>query len=129
MTIWILFIFLCLGIGIFANKKFNRRIWLWSILAFLFSPLFTFILLFFVEYIWNTPPEKFSRNIIDLNKLYKNGVISQQEYEFKKNSLISKLRNDKPDEFLVKIIPLVENNVLTNEDINQIKRKLYGRIN
>lgn len=128
MTIWILFILLCLAIGLFANKKFNRRWWLWSILAFLFSPLLTLFLLFFVEYIWNTLPEKFARNIIDLNKLYKNGVISQQEYEFKKNFLISKLRNDKPNEFLVKIIPLVENNVLTNEDINQIKRKLYGRI-
>jgi uncharacterized membrane protein YbhN (UPF0104 family) len=129
MTIWILFILLCLGIGLFANKKFNRRLWLWSILAFLFSPLLTLFLLFFVEYIWNTPPEKFARNIIDLNKLYKNGVISQEEYEFKKNFLISRLRNDKPDEFLVKIIPLVENNILTDEDINKIKRKLYGRIN
>jgi uncharacterized membrane protein YbhN (UPF0104 family) len=127
--IWILFILICLGIGLFANKKFNRRWWLWSILAFLFSPLLTLFLLFFIEYIWNTKPEKFSRNIIDLNKLYKNKVISQEEYEFKKNSLISKLRNDKPDEFLVKIIPLVENNVLTDEDINKIKRKLYGRIN
>jgi hypothetical protein len=36
-----LFILLCLGIGLFANKKFNRRHWLWSILAFLFSPLLT----------------------------------------------------------------------------------------
>jgi uncharacterized membrane protein YbhN (UPF0104 family) len=125
MTIWILFILLCLGIGLFANKKFNRRIWLWSILAILFSPLLTLFLLFFVEYIWNTSPEKFARNILDLNKLYKNGVISQKEYEFKKNSLISKLRNDKADEFLVKIIPLVENNILTNEDINQIKGKLW----
>jgi uncharacterized membrane protein YbhN (UPF0104 family) len=129
MTIWILFILLCLGIGLFANKKFNRRLWLWSILAFLFSPLLTLFLLFFVEYIWNTLPEKFARNIIDLNKLYKNGVISQEEYEFKKNFLISRLRNDKADEFLVKIIPLVENNILTDEDINKIKRKLYGRIN
>ncbi len=129
MTIWILFILLCLGIGLFANKKFNRRLWLWSILAFLFSPLLTLFLLFFVEYIWNTLPEKFARNIIDLNKLYKNGVISQEEYEFKKNFLISRLRNDKADEFLVKIITLVENNILTDEDINKIKRKLYGRIN
>jgi uncharacterized membrane protein YbhN (UPF0104 family) len=129
MTIWILFILLCLGIGLFANKKFNRRLWLWSILAFLFSPLLTLFLLFFVEYIWNTTPEKFSRQILDLNKLYKNGVITQEEYEFKKNSLISRLRNDKADEFLVKIIPLVENNILTDEDINKIKRKLYGRIN
>jgi uncharacterized membrane protein YbhN (UPF0104 family) len=124
----VLFILLCLGIGLFANKKFNRRWWLWSILAFLFSPLLTFILLFFIEYVWNTTPQKFSREILDLYKLNKNRVISQEEYKFKKNSLISKLRNDKPDEFLVKIIPLVENNILTNEDINKIKRKLYGRI-
>jgi uncharacterized membrane protein YbhN (UPF0104 family) len=124
----VLFILLCLGIGLFANKKFNRRWWLWSILAFLFSPLLTFILLFFIEYVWNTTPQKFSREILDLYKLNKNKVISQEEYEFKKNSLISKLRNDKPDEFLVKILPLVENNILTNEDINKIKRKLYGRI-
>jgi hypothetical protein len=126
---WILFILICLGIGLFASKKFNRRFWLWSILAFLFSPLFTIILLFIVEYWWNTTPEKFSRKIVDLDKLYKNGVISKEEYEFKKNSLISSLRNDKADEFLVKIIPLVENGVLTQEDRNQIKRKLYGRIN
>jgi hypothetical protein len=126
---WILFILICLGIGLFASKKFNRRFWLWSILAFLFSPLFTIILLFIVEYWWNTTPEKFSRKIVDLDKLYKNGVISKEEYEFKKNSLISSLRNDKADEFLVKIIPLVENNILTDEDINKIKRKLYGRIN
>jgi uncharacterized membrane protein YbhN (UPF0104 family) len=129
MLMWILFILLCLGVGIFANKKFNRRIWLWTIIAILFSPLFTIILLFFVEYLWNTSAEKFARKIMDLDKLYKNGVISKEEYEFKKNSLISSLRNDKPDEFLVKILPLVENKILTNEDINQIKRKLYGRIN
>jgi uncharacterized membrane protein YbhN (UPF0104 family) len=65
----VLFILLCLGIGLFANKKFNRRWWLWSILAFLFSPLLTFILLFFIEYVWNTTPQKFSREILDLYKL------------------------------------------------------------
>jgi uncharacterized membrane protein YbhN (UPF0104 family) len=128
MIMWLLFILLCIGIGFFANKKFNRRIWVWSIIAFLFSPLLTLILLFFIEYFWNTSAEKFSRKIMDLNKLYKNGIISQEEYEFKKNNIISKLRNDKPDEFLVKILPLVENNILTKEGINQIKRKLYGRI-
>jgi len=125
---WIIFILLCLGIGLFASKKFHRRFWLWSILAFLFSPLFTFILLYFIEYVWNKPPEKFSREILDLHKLYENRVISKEEYEFKKNSLILSLRNDKADEFLVKIIPLVENGILTQEDINQIKRKLYGRV-
>jgi len=126
---WIVFILLCLGIGLFASKKFHRRFWLWSILAFLFSPLFVFILLYLVEYVWNKPPEKFSREIIDLNKLYKNGVINEKEYEFKKNFLISNLRNDKPDEFFVKIIPLIENKILNEEDINKIKRKLYGRTN
>jgi len=126
---WILFIILCLLIGLFANKKFNRRWWVWSIVAFLFSPLFTLILLFIVEYWWNTPPEKFSREMIDLYKLYKNGIIDEKEYIFKKNFLISNLRNDKPDEFLVKIIPLIENKILNEEDINQIKRKLYGRVN
>jgi low affinity Fe/Cu permease len=126
---WILFILICLGVGIFANKKFNRRWWLWTILAILFSPLFTFILLYFIEYVWNTTPEKFSREILDLNKLYKNRIISKEEYEFNKNSLISKLRNDKPEEFLVKIVPLIQNNILTNGDINKIKRKLNGRIN
>jgi len=129
MAMWLLFILLCLGVGFFANKKFHRRFWLWSILAFLFSPLFTIILLFLVEYVWNMPPEKFARKMIDLHKLYQNGIIDEKEYVFKKNFLISNLRNDKPDEFLVKIIPLVENKILNEEEINQIKRKLYGRVN
>jgi len=129
MIIWILFILLCLGVGLFANKKFNRNFIIWSIIAFLFSPLFTIIILFFIEYIWNMPPEKFSREILDLYKLYKNNVISKEEFEYKKNLLIEKIRNDKKEEFLVKILPLIENHILNEKDINKIKRKLYGRIN
>jgi len=124
---WILFGLICMGVGFFAYKKFNRNFWIWSFIAFLLSPLFTIILLFILEYIINTTPEKFSRQIMDLHKLYKNGIISSDEYEMKKAMLINSIKNNKKDEFLIKIIPLVENGILTNEDIEVIKRRLDGR--
>ena len=126
---WILFGLVCMGVGFFAYKKFNRNFWIWSFIAFLISPLFTIVLLFILEYIINTTPEKFSREIMDLHKLYKNGIISFDEYNMKKASIIYSIKTTKKDEFLVKIVPLVENGILNNEDIEQIKRRLYGRIN
>jgi hypothetical protein len=126
---WILFGLVCMGVGFFAYKKFNRNFWIWSFVAFLISPLFTIILLLILEYIINTTPEKFSRQIMDLHKLYKNGIISLDEYNFKKANIINSIRTTKKDEFLVKIVPLVENGILTNEDIDEIKRRLYGRVN
>jgi len=128
MTI-LLFIVLCFGVGLFANKKFNRNLLIWSLIAFLFSPLFAILILLFIEYVYYTSPEKFSRKIMDLYKLRKNKILSEDEYQFKKNILISSIRNDKKEEFLVKITPLVENNILTDEDIENIKRRLYGRVN
>ena len=128
MTI-LLFIVLCFGVGLFANKKFNRNLLIWSLIAFLFSPLFAILILLFLEYVYYTSPENFSRKIMDLYKLRKDNILSEDEYEFKKNILISSIRNDKKEEFLVKITPLVENNILTDEDIENIKRRLYGRVN
>jgi len=124
---WILFGLVCMGVGFFAYKKFNRNFWIWSFIAFLISPLFTIILLLILEYIINTTPEKFSRKMIDLHKLYKNGIISSDEYEIKKAMLINSLRVSNKEDFLVKIVPLIENNVLRNEDIEMIKRRLDGR--
>ena len=128
MTI-LLFIVLCFGVGLFANKKFNRNLLIWSLIAFLFSPLFAILILLFIEYVYYTSPEKFSRKIMDLYKLRKNKILSEDEYQFKKNILISSIRNGKKEEFLVKITPLVENSILTDEDIENIKRRLYGRVN
>ena len=128
MTI-LLFIVLCFGVGLFANKKFNRNLLIWSLIAFLFSPLFAILILLFLEYVYYTSPENFSRKIMDLYKLRKNNILSEDEYQFKKNILISSIRNDKKEEFLVKITPLVENNILTDENIENIKRRLYGRVN
>jgi len=125
---WILFGLICMGVGFFAYKKFNRNFWIWSFIAFLLSPLFTIILLFIIEYIINTTPENFSRKIMDLYKLYKNGIISQEEFEYKKNILISSLKTSQKEQFLVRILPLIENHILTQEDIENIKRRFYGRI-
>ena len=125
---WILFGLICMGVGFLASAKFNRNFWIWSFIAFLLSPLLTIILLLILEYIINTTPENFSRKMLDLYKLYKNNIITKEEFEFKKNILISSIKTNKKDEFLVKILPLVENNVLTQEDIANIKRRLYGRI-
>ncbi len=120
---WILFILLCLAVGWFANKKFNRNFFIWSLVAFLFSPLLTVILLFILDYIY-TNPEKFSREMMDLYKLYQNGIISQEEFENKKQNLINSIKTNQKEQFLVKILPLVENHILTNEDIENIKRRL-----
>jgi len=120
---WILFILLCLAVGWFANKKFNRNFFIWSLVAFLFSPLLTVILLFILDYIY-TNPEKFSREMMDLYKLYQNGIISQEEFEMKKENLINSIKTNQKEQFLVKILPLVENHILTNEDIENIKRRL-----
>ena len=128
MTI-LLFIVLCFGVGLFANKKFNRNLLIWSLIAFLFSPLLAVLILLFIEYVYYTSPENFSRKIMDLYKLRKNKILSEDEYQFKKNILISSIRNGKKEEFLVKITPLVENSILTDEDIENIKRRLYGRVN
>jgi len=125
---WILFGLICMLVGFFAYKKFNRNFWIWSFIAFLLSPLFTIVILFILEYIINTTPEKFSRQIMDLHKLYKNGIISSDEYEMKKAMLINSIKNSHKEEFLVKILPLVENGILTNEDIEHIKRRLDGRV-
>ena len=120
---WILFILLCLLVGWFANKKFNRNFFIWSLIAFFFSPLLSVILLFVLDFIY-TNPEKFSRQMLDLYKLYKNNIISQEEFENKKINLINSIKTNQKEEFLVKILPLVENKILTNEDIEKIKRRL-----
>ena len=120
---WILFILLCLAVGWFANKKFNRNFFIWSLVAFLFSPLLTVILLFILDFIY-TNPEKFSREIMDLYKLYKNNIISQEEFENKKQNLINSIKTNQKEQFLVKILPLVKNHILTNKDIENIKRRL-----
>jgi len=125
---WILFGLICMGVGFFAYKKFNRNFWIWSFIAFLLSPLFTIIILFILEYIINTSPETFSRKIMDLYKLYKNGIISKEEFEYKKNILISSLKTSQKEQFLVRILPLIENNILTQEDVENIKRRIYGRV-
>jgi len=126
---WILFGLICMLVGFFAYKKFNRNFWIWSFIAFLLSPFFTIILLFIIEYFIMTNPETFSRKIMDIYKLYKNNLISKDEFEFKKANLINSIKNNKKDEFLVKILPLVENKILTDEDIEMIKRRLDGRVN
>jgi len=126
---WILFGLVCMAVGFFAYKKFNRNFWIWSFIAFLLSPLFTIIILLILEYIINTTPEKFSRQLMDLHKLYKNGIISNDEFNIKKANIINSIKSNKKEEFLVKIIPLLENGILTNDDIEQIKRRLDGRIN
>ena len=123
---WILFGLICMGVGFFAYKKFNRNFWIWSFIAFLLSPLFTIILLLIWEYIINTTPESFSRKIMDLHKLYKNGVISSEDFQNGKNKLISSIKTSQKEHFLVKILPLVENDILTDEDIENIKRRLNG---
>ena len=120
---WILFILLCLLVGWFANKKFNRNFFIWSLIAFFFSPLLSVILLFILDFIY-TNPEKFSRQMLDLYKLYENNIISQEEFENKKINLINSIKTNQKEEFLVKILPLVENKILTNEDIEKIKRRL-----
>ena len=66
---------------------------------------------------------------MDLHKLYKNGIISNDEFNIKKANIINSIKSNKKEEFLVKIIPLLENGILTNDDIEQIKRRLDGRIN
>jgi biotin transporter BioY len=126
---WIAFGIICMLVGFFAYKKFNRNFWIWSFIAFLISPLFTIIILLILEYIINMSPEKFSRKMMDLHKLYKNGIISDEEYQLKKDSLINSIRVSDKENFLVKILPLVENGVLTNEDIEKIKRRFNGRTN
>jgi hypothetical protein len=124
---WILFGLVCMLVGFFAYKKFNRNFWIWSFIAFLFSPLLTIILLLVLEYVINTSAEKFSRKMMDLHKLYKNGIITQDEYQNKKQLLILSIKNSNPEDFLVKITPLVENGILDTNDIENIKRRLYGR--
>ena len=76
---WILFALICILVGFFANKKFNRNFWIWSFIAFLFSPLFTIIILIVLEYVIYTSAEQFSRKMMDLYKLYKNNVINQED--------------------------------------------------
>jgi len=127
--VWILFGLICMGVGFFAYKKFNRNFWIWSFIAFLLSPLFTIILLLILEYVLNTNPQTFARKIMDLHKLYKNGIISKDEFEIKKALLINSIKNRNKEDFLISIMPLVENGVLTQEDIEMIKRRLDGRIN
>jgi hypothetical protein len=123
---WIFFILLCIGVGIFANKKFNRNIFVWSLSAFLFSPLLTIIVLLILEYL-NTTPQSFNKKMTEIYKLYKNGIITQDEYQNKKQLLILSIKNSNPENFLVKITPLIENGILDTDDIENIKRKLYGR--
>ena len=65
---------------------------------------------------------------MDLYKLYKNGIISKEEFEYKKNILISSLKTSQKEQFLVRILPLIENNILTQEDVENIKRRIYGRV-
>ena len=126
---WILFGLICMLVGFFASKKFNRNFWIWSFIAFLLSPFFTIILLFILEYFIMTNPEKFSRQIMDIYKLYKNNIIQEDEYQIKKSMLINSIKNNKKEEFLVKILPLFENGILNNQDIEMIKRRLDGRVN
>ncbi|NPA55920.1 MAG: hypothetical protein GXO40_06105 [Epsilonproteobacteria bacterium] len=123
---WIAFGIICMFVGLIAYKKFNRSFWIWSFAAFFFSPLFTLLFLLLLEYVINTTPESFSRKMLDLHKLYKNGMISQEEYEYQKNVLIAKIRTPHKEEFLAKITPLVQNGVLNQDDVENIKRSLYG---
>ena len=125
----ILFGIVCMGVGFFAYKKFNRNFWIWSFIAFLLSPFLTIILLLVLEFVINTSAETFSRRIMDMYKLYKKGIITKEEFENNKNKLIYSIKTTKKDEFLVKIVPLVENGILTQNDIENIKRRIYGRVN
>jgi len=122
---WLLFILLCIAVGWFSYKKYNRNFFIWSISAFLFSPLFTILVLLFLENFIYTSPEKFSREILDIYKLYKNGFLDEKEYKIKKENLIYKLKTSNPDNFLVKITPLIQNSILDENEIQLIKRKLY----
>lgn len=121
--IWILFGIICMGVGYLAQTKFNRNFWIWSFLAFLFSPLFMVILLFILEF-FNTSAIKFNRQIMDLYKLYKNNLISKEEFEYKKSQLIQNIKTNQKEKFLQDIYPLIQNGILTESEINQIKQKL-----
>jgi len=123
---WILFALMCMGVGFFAYKKFNRNFWIWTILAFLLSPLFSLIILFVVEYIIFTSPKTFSRKMLDIDKLYKNGLIDENEYKNSKEKLLLSIKTNNLNDFLVKILPLIENNVLNQEDIEKLKRRFNG---
>ncbi|MGE5683046.1 MAG: hypothetical protein ACM34K_19465 [Bacillota bacterium] len=72
----------------------------------------------------------FCEKIKKLNKLFINSMLTAEEYEAKKQECISKLKSSAPEnteDFLIALIELKDENILSQKDISLIKSQINSR--
>jgi predicted Zn-dependent peptidase len=121
IIIWLL---MAMSVGWLAYKL-KKNFFIWFGVSFLISPLGGLALLLVYHYFTKNNPKWFIESINEIYALYKNGIISNQEFEEKKENIIDSLNREKnPENFLFHLIGLSEQNILNHNDIEKIKRKL-----
>ncbi|MGE5683047.1 MAG: hypothetical protein ACM34K_19470 [Bacillota bacterium] len=72
----------------------------------------------------------FVDSIKKLDKLFKNELIDNDDHQKRKDKLISELSykpiDMNPDDFLFELVSLKEQKILTNEEINTIKKYIFN---
>lgn len=70
--------------------------------------------------------QEFIEGLNNTNQLFSSEIISEQEFNSRKNSIISQLSYKKlvedPDKLLLSLVPLKQSGVLSEEEIKEIKK-------
>lgn len=139
---WVAFVF---GIGKLAESR-GRSVAGWCIFAFFFSPLIAAIIILVLPDLEKEMLETYNAidadriqreeqlkilssdflsSIQQVKKLHEGNILDDDEYEARKVSTIKGLRGrtltETPEEFLAALIPAFEKDVLTSDNMKQIK--------
>lgn len=140
-------------IGILANQRGRGAVG-WGILAALISPILSGIILFIIPDLKKINDEKRQKEKLEqaekdkqmlesskvkgsdlllsfekLHQLFEKEVLNEAEFTARKKKKIEELNkniiDDSAEDFLSALVPLIENNTLTKEEMNKIKSIVY----
>ena len=145
MEVFIFWVAFSIIIGVFANQRGRNGV-LWVIISTLISPLISGIILFILpnlkkeeeedkqrelelEESKNISVKEFIASIEKVWQLNNKNILSDSEYISRKTKIIENLKDkrmlESPDDFLAELAPLLENDIIENEELSKIKEIVY----
>lgn len=145
MEVFIFWVAFSIIIGVLANKRGRNGV-LWVIISALISPIISGIILFILPNLKKEEEEdkqreleleeakrisvkEFIASIEKVWQLNNKNILSDSEYISRKTKIIENLKDkrmlESPDDFLAELAPLLENDIIENEELSKIKGIVY----
>ncbi len=137
ILLWLSF---SIGVGVIAQSR-GRSFWGWFFLSIVISPLLGVIIVLVAEDLNRSidkPEEKLSYNsslvvelLVSSHNLYCRNLFSEEEYVSSKKRVFEQVYSGKLSEnvevFLIKLFPLIEKKILSEDEFYEIKTTLLQR--